>query len=130
MAANHPAHTSAIGPYCSPLALAKLDGRTREAALMRRVRTELTAHVGGNPTFPQRMLIDRAAVLALRIAQIERQMVTGETLSLHDNNHAIAWHNAYRRTLSAIGLEPAAPAPVDPMERLRRHLASRQGAAA
>jgi hypothetical protein len=59
--------TPAIGPYSRPLALAKLDGRTREAALVRRVRAELTAHVGGNPTFPQRMLIDRAAVLALRM---------------------------------------------------------------
>jgi hypothetical protein len=47
--------TPAIGPYCRPLALAKLDGRTKEAALMRRVRAELTAHVGGTPSFPQRV---------------------------------------------------------------------------
>lgn len=99
--------TPAIGPYCRPVTLAKLDGRTREAALMRRVRAELTAHVGGNPSFPQRVLIDRAAVLALRIAQIEAKMLAGETLTLHDNNHAIAWHNSYRRTIQAIGLQPA-----------------------
>ena len=80
MTANRPAHTSAIGPYCSPLALAKLDGRTREAALMRRVRAELTAHVGGHPTFPQKCLIERAAVLALRIAQIDLKMLAGEPL--------------------------------------------------
>jgi hypothetical protein len=101
-----------IGAYCRPLTLAKLDGRTREAGLMRRVRAELTAHCGGAPSFPQRALIERAAVLALRIAQIEAKMLAGEVLTLHDNNHAIAWHNAYRRTLAAIGLDaaPAKPA--------------------
>jgi hypothetical protein len=119
-----------IGPYSGPLTLAKLDGRTREAALMRRVRAELTAHCGGNPSFPQRCLIDRAATLALRIAQIEAKMLTGETLTLHDNNHAIAWHNAYRRTLAAIGLEPAATRPSGlTLADLRREAAERGAAA-
>jgi hypothetical protein len=117
-AANRPEKTRAIGPYCRPLALAKLDGRTREAALMRRVRAELTAHCGGNPSFPQAVLIERAAVLALRIAQIEAKMLAGEPLTLHDNDHAIAWHNAYRRTLSAIGLAPAAARPMTAIEYL------------
>jgi len=49
------ANTLTIGPYCGPLTLAKIDGRRREAALMRRVRAELTAHVGGTPSFPQRV---------------------------------------------------------------------------
>jgi hypothetical protein len=112
--------TRAIGPYSRPLALRKLDGRTREAALMRRVRAELTAHVGGKPNFPQRVLIERAAVLALRIAQIEAKIVAGEMLTQHDNNYAIAWHNAYRRTIAAIGLEPAAAKPPS----LEDHLAA------
>ena len=100
--------TRAIGPYSSPTTLAKLDGRTREAALMRRVRSELTAHLGGSPTFPQRALIDRAAVLALRIAQIDRKIMAGGDLTTIDNNCAIAWHNAYRRTIEALGVGPAA----------------------
>jgi hypothetical protein len=108
--------TRPIGPYCRPVTLAKLDGRTREAALMRRVRAELLAHVGSNPSFPQRVLIERAAVLALRIAQIEAKMIAGEMMTLHDNNHAIAWHNAYRRTLAAIGLQPAAAKPLTAVE--------------
>jgi hypothetical protein len=93
--------------HSRPLTLAKLDGRTKEAALIRKVKAELTAHCGGNPTFPQKMMIDRAAILALRIAQIEAKIVAGESLTLHDSNFAIAWFNAYRRTLTAIGLEPA-----------------------
>jgi hypothetical protein len=109
MSSPLPATAPTIGPYSRPLALAKLDGRTREAALMRRVRAELTGHVGGNPTFPQKCLIERAAVLALRMAQIDQKIMTGEDLTTHDNNHAIAWHNAYRRVLTSLGLEPATP---------------------
>ena len=111
MAKRAPQKVREIGPYSRPVTLTKLDGRTKEAALMRCVRAELTAHVGGTPTFPQRLLIDRAAVLALRIAQIERQMLAGEQLTLHDNNHAIAWHNSFRRTIEALGLQPAAARP-------------------
>jgi hypothetical protein len=109
-ASQPPGKIRKVGPYSSPNILAKLDGRTREAALMRRVRADLTVHVGGDPTFPQRLLIDRAVVLALRVAQIEAKMIAGETLTLHDNNHAIAWHNAFRRTIAALGLGPAATA--------------------
>lgn len=68
-----------VGAYSRPFTLAKLDGRTREAALMRRVRAELTAYVGGSPTFPQRSLIDRAAILALRMAQIDEKIIGGRT---------------------------------------------------
>jgi hypothetical protein len=101
-----------IGPYSRPITLAKLDGRKREALLMRGVREKLLAHLGRPPTFPERLLIERAAVLTLRLAQIEVKIIAGgDALTLHDNNHAIAWHNALRRTLAAIGLQPAAAAP-------------------
>jgi hypothetical protein len=36
-----------MGPYSRPHRLAKLDGRTREAALLRKTRARLTEHVGG-----------------------------------------------------------------------------------
>lgn len=127
MAVNRPllsARTRDIGTYSRPATLAKLDGRTKEAALMRWVRAELLAHVGGRPTFPQSLLIDRAAVLALRLTQIEAKMLSGEVLTLHDNNHAIAWHNAFRRTIAALGLAPAAAQSLDAMEAIRRHVAA------
>src|SRR6185437_12063736 len=101
--------------YSRPNILAKLDGRTREAQLMRKVRADLTAHVGGKPNIAQRLLIERAAVLALRVAQIDERIIAGEVLTAHDNDHAIAWHNCYRRTVQALGLEPAAVAKPDPL---------------
>jgi len=74
---------------------------------MRRVREELTAHVGGSPNVTQRMMIERCVMLAFQVALIDRRIIAGETLGLHDSNRAIAWNNSLRRTLVALGLEPA-----------------------
>jgi hypothetical protein len=119
-----------IGSYCRPVTLAKLDGRTREAALMRQVRADLTAHVGGSPSAIQRALIERAVVLSLRVAQIDAAIVAGKALTLHDANFALAWNNALRRTLVALGLQPAAaPAPTleDTLARIARRGAQPEG---
>ena len=99
---------ASIGPYSRPKTLWKLDGRRKEAALMRRVRAELTAHCGGNPSAVQRALIERAAILSLRVEQLDAKIVAGEALTIHDSNYALAWNNALRRTLAALGAEPAA----------------------
>src|SRR6266571_7099169 len=104
----------AIGPYSRLCRVQKLDGRTREAALMRKVRTELTAHVGGNPNFVQRMLIERAVILSLRCAQIDDRIMSDKViLSQMDSNQGIAWQNALRRTLVALGVESAVTNPMD-----------------
>src|ERR1700674_1928317 len=79
--------------------LIKLDRRTKEATLMRRVREELTAHCGGYPSATQRALIERAAILSLRVEQIDAKILAGEALTLHDSNFALAWNNALRPTL-------------------------------
>jgi len=99
---------SRLGPYNRNITLAKLDGRTKEAALMRRVREELTAFVG-RPDPVQRQLIEGAAVLSLRCAQIDAKILVGEELTLHDNNYSVAWNNCLRRTLTALGVKPSKP---------------------
>src|SRR5271166_3087322 len=119
-----------IGPSSRPITLAKLDGRTREAALMRKVRAELTTHVGPNPSVTQRFLIERAVVLSLRCAQIDQKILAGEVLTLHDSNFALAWNNALRRTLVALGVSEPAAATADPGRALDEHIARLRGAAA
>jgi hypothetical protein len=114
-----------IGPYCGPSTLAKLDGRTREAALMRQVRAELTAHCGGHPNAVQRQLIERAVVLSLRVAQLDAKILAGEALTLHDSNFALAWNNALRRTLVALGAGAGPALAADPLAALRLHTADR-----
>jgi hypothetical protein len=112
MAANRAQKTREIGPYSRPVTLAKLDGRTKEATLMRRVRAELIEHVGGNPSAIQRALIERAVILSLRVAQIDAQFLAeGKTPTLHDANFAIAWNNSLRRTLVALGVDPVTAKP-------------------
>jgi hypothetical protein len=103
----------AIGAYCRPLA--ELDGRTREATLMRRVRAELTAHCGGALNAVQRALIERAAILSIRVAQVDAKIIAGEALMLHVSNFALAWNKALRRTVAALSLEHGAAKPSDPM---------------
>jgi hypothetical protein len=106
---NRTAFTRRIGPYSRPAAIVELDGRTKEALLMARVRDELTAHVGGNPTAVERILIERAVMLSLRCAQLDIKIMSGEVLTQHDNSHALAWNNGLRRCLVDLGLKARAP---------------------
>jgi hypothetical protein len=101
-----------LGVYSCSRVLFQLDKRSREYRLMRQIRKDLTEHVGGRPNPLQRMLIERAVVLSLRVAMIDQKIVAGEILTQMDNNQALAWNNALRRTLVSLGVQPAAaPAP-------------------
>jgi hypothetical protein len=92
-----------IGVYSRQPALRKLDKRTREAGYMAWVRADLIAHVGGNPTIVQKMLIDRAAILSLRLAMADTKIIE-DRLTLCDNNHIVAWQNALTRVLRTLGV--------------------------
>ena len=99
---------SRIGPHSRPKKLALLDGRLAEAKLMREVQAELTAHIGGNPTVTQRMLIERAATLTLRIRLLDRLTLSDAGLSEKNAREAVCWENALRRTLTTLGMKAAA----------------------
>lgn len=101
--------TRHIGPYSSSNSLAKLDGRTKEAALLRRVRSDLTLHVGGKPSATEKALIERCAWLSLRVAQLDCKMAGGQPFTDHDAAHYLAWSNCLTRTLARLGLKAAAP---------------------
>ena len=77
--------------------------------MMRRIRTELTAHVGGAPSATQRVLIDRAAQLALRLALLDEKMLTpGGAMTEHGSRQYLAWSNALDRAMRTLGLKGAA----------------------
>ncbi len=90
-------------------ALAKLDGRTREARLVRDTRAALTAHVGGAPSATERVLIDRACQLTLRIVAMDRQFAETGAMSEHASRTYLAWSNSLTRTLREIGFKSAPP---------------------
>ena len=118
--------TPRIGPYSAAHMLAKLDGRSREANLLRRIRADLLKHIGGNPTVVQEMLIQRACVLSLRLAQIDRKIFADTELTLHDNQWTVAWQNALTRTLLALGVHQEAAR--QPPPRLSDYLSGKHAA--
>lgn len=95
-----------ISLHSRPEVLAKLDKRSREARVMQRVIDELTEHVGGAPSVIERRLIERAARLELFLAKIDERAGPDCVLSERDARSALAWENAYRRTLRELGIEP------------------------
>jgi hypothetical protein len=99
-----------IGPYSNCATLAKLDGRTREARLISSLRTELTAHVGGRPSTTQRLLIDQACQLQLRIAMMDKDGAVITEMTERNQVQYLAWTGALSRLLRDLGLS-AAPAP-------------------
>jgi hypothetical protein len=105
--------------------LAKLDQRTREARLIRETRAGLVQHVGGSPTVPQRMLIERACHLTLRIALMDQRLSETGLQTEHDTKVYLGWGNALSRLLRQIGMKSQAQQPPS----LRDHLAHRQSAA-
>jgi hypothetical protein len=88
-----------------------LDGRTREARLVRSLRAELTAHVGGSPSTTQRLLIDQACQLQLRLSLMDKD--GGATAEMTERNQVqyLAWSGALTRLLRQFGLTAVPPPP-------------------
>ena len=112
------------GPYSRPESLAHISGRTRQGRILKGVRADLTAHVGGKPSATQRVLIDRAAMLTLRIAMMDGKATDG-ALSERDGREYLAWTNTLTRLMRQLGLKGAAERPPS----LRDYQAARASAA-
>jgi hypothetical protein len=97
-----------IGPYSRPHRLRKLDGRSREARYLRRIESELIAHLGGTERVnaAQRILIERLAVDLLRLELLDGKVATGD-LTEADGRIAHALRGSVRLALRDIGLEGA-----------------------
>ena len=94
------------GPYSSDGAIAGLDRRQREMRYLKTCRVELVAHVGGNPTVIQRQLIERAAMLMLRLRMMDRRLAEdgGRKFTRNDSTQYLAWSNGLSRTLVLLDL--------------------------
>jgi hypothetical protein len=84
-----------------------IDGRLVEAREERQIITELTAHVGGRPTAPQRLLIQRLARGIVIVAMIERKIIESQDLGDLQARQLNALWNSIRLGLDKLGLEPA-----------------------
>jgi hypothetical protein len=97
-----------LGCYSKEISLAKLDGRTRQARLLKQVRQKLINQCGGpyRLTAGQRTLIERCAMLQLKCAMLDKKLLDG-TFTPYDNLTYLAWTNSLARSLVKLGLEPA-----------------------
>jgi hypothetical protein len=109
-----------IGPHSRPDKLQIVDGRLAEGKLMARVRAELTEHLGGKPTAAQRVLIDRAAALSLRLHLMDRESARSGEMSERNGRQYLAWSNALVRLMNALGLDAVSARPLTPAEALQR----------
>lgn len=116
-----------VGPYSRPHALAKLDRRTREARLMQNVREDLLRHLGGHASAVEAMLIERAAVLSLRVAMFDQQILEGG-LSERNQREYLAISNTLTRLLRQLGMKGPAEAPGEALRRHNEALAAREAA--
>ena len=91
---TYAATTQPIRPTYRPIALAKLDQRTKEARLMRETRAALVAHVGGKPSAVQAAMIERACQLTLRIVAMDRKFAETGAQTDHDSRTYLAWSNS------------------------------------
>jgi hypothetical protein len=89
-----------------------IDGRLVEAKVERQIIGELTNHVGGFPTAPQRLLIKRTARLVVMLGIIERRIIESCDLKDLEARQLCALSNSLRLNLQALGLaKPEVQAP-------------------
>jgi hypothetical protein len=101
-------HGKYVKGFATRGAAIRMDGRGQAARYMRRIRLELAAHVGGQPSTVQKAIIERLAWLALHMARIDaRSIETGE-MSDHARREYLAWSNTYARLMTQLGLHPTA----------------------
>jgi hypothetical protein len=96
-----------LSPYSRPDALAKRDGRTREARMLKKVHADLVSHVGGTPSATQLALIEQAAQIRIRLAALDRRYAETGAMTEHDGRTYLAWCNTYARLMTRLGLKRA-----------------------
>ena len=108
-----------LGPYSKQIVLGRADGRTKQGRLVKSMRRELLAHLGGagGVTPMQRALIERACMLQLRVATLDERLLDGDSFTEYDSKTYLAFSNSLTRTLTALGIERSAATPTAPATR-------------
>lgn len=130
MARTKPKTRRIIGPYSAVLRRGvigeAIDGRSTIGRLARDLEAQLVAHVGGNPSVTQRLLIERIVKIKLQLDAFDSKLATGAWTG-HDQRTFNALLSAQRLACRELGLSAAPP----PQQSLAEYLAARaEGAAA
>jgi hypothetical protein len=93
-------HRGAIG------SLAGLDGRSARGRFVRQLELQLIEHLGGSPSVPQRLLIERVIKMKLQIDALEERLAEG-SWTPHDARTYGGLSNAFRLAVRELGVKPA-----------------------
>jgi hypothetical protein len=104
---ENPSRASGVGPLSKDRRIidASLDRRSKVGRLFRTTVADLTAHIGGDPTPAQSLLIQSAALKAARLYLLSEKLLDGGDLSEGSDHHALAWLNSMRIDLTTLGLK-------------------------
>jgi hypothetical protein len=93
-----------VGPFSRDRSLSTLDKRTKAGRILRSTLADLTAHVGGDPSAAEALLIQSAALKATRLFLLSEKLLNGAEIGADGDHHALAWLNSMRQDLTALGL--------------------------
>jgi len=118
---SHPSRdrAAARNGYTRPPPGTALDARTREGKLLARTRADLIASLGGSPTTTQRLLVDQAAMLTVRLWQSNAGLEAGKPSTEAETKHYVALANSLQRILlrlsqsDATAAKPSGPSLAD-----------------
>lgn len=102
-----------------------VDGRSAIGRLIRDMEFQLVAHVGGQPSVTQKLLIERMIKVRLQLDLLDAKLASG-AWTPHDSRTYGGLLNAYRLTAREIGMDAKPP----PQPTLAEHLARRAREAA
>lgn len=93
-----------LGPFSRRLSFGQLDLRTSEGQFANDIRIALSEQLGGNPSPAQQLMIQAAALKALRCELLIRRVLTEVSIKGNNDHHCLAWLNGLRRDSEALGL--------------------------
>jgi hypothetical protein len=82
----------------------QIDGRLYEGKLERRTIDDLTAHLGGEPTPAQQILIELSAKIVVTLDVMSVRMIESGGICESTANQYLAWVGHLRRNLETLGL--------------------------
>lgn len=109
----------------TPDSLVEIDGRTKEARLIRNFSARLLAIAGGRPSDFQRELIEQAVQIKLRLAMLDRSLARTGSQTRRERETYASMAARLHAILRDLGDKPAAAPskPVKLSDYLRTHKA-------
>jgi hypothetical protein len=96
-------HKPLIGAFSTDRRLTSLDSRTKAGRILRQTCRDLTAQLGGDPSPAETLLIQSAAIKAVRLYLLSEKLLADGAIG--SDEHALAYLNSMRLDLVALGLK-------------------------